>query len=55
MTPPHFHSEYCAGHDMLDSRPMRHMAHSCVAFWPKTALESAQCDSVLAECDIDSW
>jgi hypothetical protein len=39
---------------MYAKRAMRHMAHSCVTFWPKTALESAQCDTVLAESDIDS-
>jgi hypothetical protein len=30
---------------------MRHMAHLCVTFWPKKALESAQCDTVLARND----
>jgi hypothetical protein len=28
---------------------MRHMSRSCVSFWPKKALESAQCDTVLAQ------
>jgi len=28
---------------------MRHVAHSCVSFWPEKALESPQCDTVLAQ------
>jgi hypothetical protein len=33
---------------------MRHMAHSCVTFWSKTALESGQCDTVMGESDTES-
>jgi hypothetical protein len=40
--------------EFVDRRPMRHMTHSCVTFRPKTALESAHCDTVLAESYAES-
>jgi hypothetical protein len=40
--------EIPATQEMVDRWRMRHMAHSCVAFWPENALKSRQCDAVLA-------
>ena len=39
---------------LFDQNLMRHMAHSCVTSWSKTALESGQCDTVLAKSDTES-
>jgi hypothetical protein len=33
---------------------MRHMTHLGPLFGAKTTLESAQCDTVLAQCDVES-
>jgi hypothetical protein len=40
-----------ASADRAAAREMRHMTHSSVSLWPKTALESAQCDTVFAQND----
>jgi hypothetical protein len=45
--------EVPATQEMVDRWPMRHMAHSCVAFWPENAPKSPQCDAVLAQCDVE--
>ena len=41
--------EICPAHECCTGRRMRHMAHLCVTFWPEKTLESAQCDTVLAQ------
>ena len=35
--------------DRAAKSSMRHMAHFCVILWPEKALESPQCDTVLAQ------